>query len=62
METQDTQQVYRIISIGYKQLTYKAFQKPFSTQNLTFEISSKTVIKKLMDLPAALLKLQVNSC
>lgn len=25
MQTQDTQQIYRIFSTGYKQLTYKAF-------------------------------------
>lgn len=34
----------------------------FTTQKLTFEISSKTVIKKFMDSPAVLLKLEVNSC
>lgn len=62
MQTQDTQNIHGIVSTGYKELTYKAGQKLFSTQKLTFEISSKRVIKKLMDLPAGLLKLQVNSC
>lgn len=45
-----------------KRLNYKASQKLSSKQKLPLEISSKTVIKKLMELPAALSKLQVNNC
>lgn len=62
MQTQDTEEMYIILSAGYKRLNYKASQKLSSTQKLPLEISSKTVLKKLMDLPAALSELRVNSC
>lgn len=61
MQTQNTE-MYTLVSTGYKRLNYKASQKLSSTQKLPLEISSKTVFKKLMDLPAALSKLQVNNC
>lgn len=59
VQTQDTEAMHTIVSTGYKGLNYKASQKLYSIQKSPLETSSKTVIKKLMDVPAALSKLQV---
>lgn len=62
MQTQDTKDMYTIVSIGYKGLNYKASQKVSSILNSPLGISSKTAIKKLVDLPASFSKLQANNC